>query len=425
MSGIQQMFVAGGGLLPTPTVDYLLLAGGGGGGYGTAGGGGGGGGAGGLLTGTGLSVAPAITYNIVVGGGGGGGAIAYSVADMGGNSRFGSLVNGTVGAIGGGGGGSGGNSSTGGPGGSGGGAGIQGAGHTFTGGARVPGQGNIGGDSTSGNPWPGGSGGGAGAAGTTGGNGGIGITSSIISTTLATSLGIGDVRDSAVYFAGGGGTGNNTNYPSHNATVGGLGGGGRGATLVFASRQLVGTNGLVVPVYEPAWNTFMNTYCVWGTDSGADSTIDVSTTVNFPYTGVYAFQTGFDNSGTIYLDGVSVASGTDTFNNTQTNNVTVTAGNHTVRITGRNGSGRGAGPGGTALVISGAVSATSGTDNTGGGGGGGDASGGVGGNGGSGVVIIRYPSTYREAITTGSLTITISGGYRIYIFTSDSGSITF
>lgn len=66
-----------------------------------------------------------------------------------------------------------------------------------------------------------------------------------------------------------------------------------------------------------------------------------------------------------------------------------------------------------------------GTDNTGGGGGGADFASGIGGNGGSGIVIIRYSDTYgAAAATTGSPTITVTGGYRIYKFTS-SGTITF
>jgi hypothetical protein len=72
-----------------------------------------------------------------------------------------------------------------------------------------------------------------------------------------------------------------------------------------------------------------------------------------------------------------------------------------------------------------------GVANRGGGGGGGGSygadtalNGGNGGNGGSGVVIIRYPDTFRgAAATTGSPQIIQSGGYWTYIFTG-SGSIT-
>lgn len=71
------------------------------------------------------------------------------------------------------------------------------------------------------------------------------------------------------------------------------------------------------------------------------------------------------------------------------------------------------------------------TNRGGGGGGGGSygsapgfAAGGAGGNGGSGVVIIRYPDTFRGAASvTGSPQIIQSGGYWTYIFTG-SGSIT-
>jgi hypothetical protein len=82
--------------------------------------------------------------------------------------------------------------------------------------------------------------------------------------------------------------------------------------------------------------------------------------------------------------------------------------------------------------VGGAGSSTSGgsggagTVNTGSGGGGG-SSGGTGGAGGSGIVIIRYSDSYAAATsTTGSPTITVAGGYRVYKWTTvGGGSITF
>jgi hypothetical protein len=45
--------------------------------------------------------------------------------------------------------------------------------------------------------------------------------------------------------------------------------------------------------------------------------------------------------------------------------------------------------------------------------------------GGSGVVIVRYPDSNPAATaTTGSPTVTVAGGYRIYKWTT-SGSVTF
>jgi len=86
---------------------------------------------------------------------------------------------------------------------------------------------------------------------------------------------------------------------------------------------------------------------------------------------------------------------------------------------GSGGSGGGGQGGGPTQV----TTPTSGTTNTGGGGGGHYV--GTGGDGGSGVVIIRYLDIYPAAASTvGSPTYTVSGGYRIYTFTS-SGSITF
>jgi hypothetical protein len=75
--------------------------------------------------------------------------------------------------------------------------------------------------------------------------------------------------------------------------------------------------------------------------------------------------------------------------------------------------------------VGGSTPGVAGTANTGGGGGGTDYPGGNSGAGGSGIVIIRYLDTYAEPTsTTGSPTITVAGGYRIYTWTT-SGSITF
>ena len=89
------------------------------------------------------------------------------------------------------------------------------------------------------------------------------------------------------------------------------------------------------------------------------------------------------------------------------------------------GSGAGGTGGGGAAGLNGSPGGT----NTGGGGGGskyGPQQGSTGaGNGGSGIVIIRYLNTRDAAVsTTGNPTITNTGGYRIYQWTS-SGSITF
>lgn len=216
-----------------------------------------------------------------------------------------------------------------------------------------------------------------------------------------------DAQITAHLWGGGGGGGGNDSGPGGNGggggfsiakfgcnkgdelliSVGGGGGGGRGGGgagggnggssyigySVFNTRQLAGTNGLVAVTLSYSWSSFMNAYAVWNANGA--SNLDVSTTVNFPFTGVYVFQTAFDNSATVYIDGVSVASSSDSFTSSVTNNITVTAGSHTLRIVGYNSGG----PAGVALAINsgtsfsgapGGSSGPSGSSGSGGGGGG-------------------------------------------------------
>lgn len=194
------------------SVEYLMVGGGGGGG-GTHGPGGG---AGGVLTGS-VSLTPTQTYELSIGnggtgatastgsgtdgvsttafsltaGGGGGGGRGYDITGSAANGRAGLATNGNGG----------------------------GGGSTASGGAGN-GSGFSGGNGNSSSPGSGGGGGGAGAAGSngsgsgsggaTGGQGGIGIQSSITGT--------------ATYYAGGGGGGGWTTA----GASGGDGGGGRG-----------------------------------------------------------------------------------------------------------------------------------------------------------------------------------------------------
>jgi hypothetical protein len=77
---------------------------------------------------------------------------------------------------------------------------------------------------------------------------------------------------------------------------------------------------------------------------------------------------------------------------------------------------------GAGTTVSGSVG---GDANRGAGGYGGRGTSFTGGSGGSGIVVFSYPDTYAAAIaTTGSPSVTVSGGYRIYTFNS-SGTIQF
>ena len=218
-------------------IEFLVVAGGGGTGSG-------GGGAGGLRTSTqSTSVGTVITVAV---GDGGAGAVPSSTGSIGSNSSISGSGLTTITSAGGGGGGGG--ATSGASGGSGGGTGYDGngaAGGTGNTPSTSPSQGNNGGAGVGTDLKGGAGGGGAGAAGlsnsgSAGGNGGIGSISTIISTTLASSLLVGVVSGSDVYFAGGGGGGCNTHGGGTGGT-GGTGGGGAGG----ASDGANGVSGLV------------------------------------------------------------------------------------------------------------------------------------------------------------------------------------
>ena len=207
------------------SVQYVVIAGGGGG-AGTGGGGGAGGyrssvtgesSGGGASAESPLSVTTGSSYTVTIGGGGTGGGYP-SNGTSGSNSVFSSITST---------GGGGGAHNTGAlSGGSGGGGGYNGAGA-----AGTSGQGYAGNTGINAPNYPGGGGGGAGAIGvvapstTQGGNGGIGVQSSINGT--------------ATYRAGGGGGG----VRGGSNSSGGLGGGGAGSATTSGTAGTANTGG--------------------------------------------------------------------------------------------------------------------------------------------------------------------------------------
>lgn len=214
--------------------------------------------------------------------------------------------------------------------------------------------------------WGGGGGGGGGDGGRPGGNGtGGGYSVS----TLAASTG-----DKLFLSIGGGGGGGGIG--------GGAGGGTAGASYigreVFNTRNLVGQFGLVARTLSYAWSSFMNAYAVWlPYDAGS---VDVTTTISVPATGNYEIQGQCDNFATFYIDGTEVLF-TPGFQGAPNSTViTLSSGNHTLRILGTNTGG----PAGVALTIGNGDSFSGGAGGRAGPGG---SSGGGGGGGGSSVLL--------------------------------------
>lgn len=265
---------------PTYSVNFLIVAGGGGGGGPDLFGGGGGGG--GVIYNS-TSVIAGQSFPIVIGGGGVGGVYAGGSGGSGTNSSIFGLS-----AIGGGFGAGDNNNQglpSGGSGGSGGGgtaeisAPYNGGGGISAAGSGTPGQGYSGGTGNPTGPYNAGGGGGGGAGGvgqnsfsSYGSNGGTGTSTTIISTTIAVTLGIGQyvTATNSVYFAGGGsgsgatynslggyGGGGSTPSSGNSGTTGTQftgGGGGAGGSSGFPSAVVGGSggSGVVIIAYQSA-----------------------------------------------------------------------------------------------------------------------------------------------------------------------------
>jgi len=86
-------------------------------------------------------------------------------------------------------------------------------------------------------------------------------------------------------------------------------------------------------VTNSAWGSFMNSYAIWTNNRDDVSTYTYTTSVNFPATGLYAFNYAADNSMTVTLDNVSIGPATTTFTSNDTVTVNVVAGDHIVTMT--------------------------------------------------------------------------------------------
>jgi hypothetical protein len=267
----------------------------------------------------------------------------------------------------------------------------------------------------------GGGGGGTGTAGGGGGGAGGFRTSTGLSVTVGTTYNVtvgsggaggasggenpGSVGNNSVFnnitSAGGGyGAGTGTTAPSFNGGSGGSGGGGRyggsggPASTTPSGQGYAGGNAAAQAVDGRGG----------GGGGGANAT------------------TGTGSNGTSTVGGNGGAGSSSSITGTSVTYAGGGGGGAWSPGGGTSGGTGGSGGGGAGTMN---VVGTPGSANTGGGGGGNaGTSGNGGGAGGSGVVIIAYPEIYRAATTTGSPTVTTSGGNRIYTFTGN-GSITF
>jgi hypothetical protein len=216
------------------------------------------------------------------------------------------------------------------------------------------------------------------------GAGGAGSSSTVAGTNGSNSV-LSGTGITTVTSTGGGGGGA---FASGNGITGGSGGGGAGATGGAGGTGAAGTSGQG----NAGGNGGANAYAPSGGGGGAGAV------------------------GGNFSSATGGAGGNGTASSISGSNITYAGGGGGAGATGGAGGTGGGGAGGSGGV------GTAGTVNTGGGAGAGWNSAGA--AGGSGIVIIRYADTFAAATsTTGSPTITVAGGYRVYIWTGN-GSIT-
>lgn len=262
-----------------------------------------------------------------------------------------------------------------------------------------------------------GGGGGASRSGTNATNGGSGGGGGDALNSATRGPGLGTVGPPRQGFNGGASTDDN----------GGAGGGGAGAAGANASggNPTAGGVGLLYSITvnfagtaSTSSNTTLNITAVSAGVIGVGTRVTGS---NIPAnTFIVRLGTGTGGTGT-YIMSSSATSTTAGVAITSTG-AFYAGGGAGGRCPGLGSQTAAGGAGGGGASVAQAGPSIAGAANTGGGGGGGGNNGAA---GGSGVVIIKYSDYYPAATsTTGSPTITVAGGYRIYQFTA-SGSITF
>jgi hypothetical protein len=229
--------------------------------------------------------------------------------------------------------------------------------------------------------------------------------------------GIGDTGSGAYATAGGGGGATANGVDSVvNSNAGGLGGSGKLLTITaaFAGTANIASSNVLTISAATTGEIQVGTQ-VTGTGIPAGAYIT-------------ALGTGTGGLGT-YTMNVAATATTTGVSITSSGRYLAGGGGGTTYNSipayyGYGGAGGGGNGGADGRII--ALNPTAGATNTGGGGGGrGYSAAGESGAGGSGVVLLSYPSAYPAATsTTGSPSVLVSGGLRVYKFTS-SGSITF